>query len=89
MARLFYCSDEGGGVPLKLPAGRRERCTGLVADKERAAQLVFKGVNARADRRLADMKSIRGTNEISGCNDREEGSSQLRIHGRPPLISTE
>ena len=80
MARLFYRSDERGGVSLKLPTGRRKRCTGLVADKECATQLVFKCMNARADRRLAYVKAIRGTNEVSRCNNREERSGQFRVH---------
>ena len=42
MARLFDGSDKGRGVPLKLATGGGERRTSLVADKERATQLVFK-----------------------------------------------
>jgi hypothetical protein len=87
VARLFYRSNERGRVPLKLPAGRRQRRTSLVADEERATQLVFKCMNARADRRLADVKSIRGTDEVAHCNDREEGSGQFGVHWHVPLIS--
>ena len=63
MACLFYRSNECGGMSLKLPTGRRECCASLVPDKERAAQLVFKRVNARADRRLADVKPVSGADE--------------------------
>jgi hypothetical protein len=37
-------------------------------------------MNARADRRLADVKAIRGTDKVARCNNREEGSSQFGIH---------
>ena len=73
-------------VPLKLAPGRRKRCASLVADEQCAAQLIFKGVNARADRRLADVEAIRGTDEISGCNNGEKGSGQLGVHGLRPFF---
>jgi hypothetical protein len=44
-------------------------------------------MNARADRGLADVKSIRGTDEVARCNDREEGSGQFGVHWHVPLIS--
>jgi len=56
-------SNERSGVPLKLSTGRRQRCTSLAADKERAAKFVFERVNARADRRLADVKPVSGADE--------------------------
>jgi hypothetical protein len=56
-------SNERSGVPLKLSTGRRQRCASLAADKERAAKLVFERVNARADRRLADVKPVSGADE--------------------------
>jgi hypothetical protein len=65
-----------------LAAGRRERCAGFVADKQGAAELVFKRVNARADGRLADVEPIRRTDEVSRCNNREKGSGQFGVHGR-------
>jgi hypothetical protein len=56
-------SNERSGVPLNLSTGRRQRCASRAADKERAAKLVFERVNARADRRLADVKPVRGADE--------------------------
>ena len=50
-------------MSLKLLPGRRECCASRVADKECAAQLVFERVNARADRRLADVKPLCGADE--------------------------
>ena len=47
----------------------------------------FKFMNARADRRLADVKSIRGTDKVARCNNREEGSGQFGVHWHVPLIS--
>ena len=51
-------------APLKLSTGRRWRCASLPADKKSAAQLVFERVNARADRRLADVMPVSGADEL-------------------------
>jgi len=44
-------------MPPKLPSGRCKCCAGLVTDKG-AAELIFKRVNAGANRRLADVNPI-------------------------------
>jgi hypothetical protein len=45
-------------------------------------------VDARADRRLADVKLVRGTDEVSARNDGQKGSGQLGVHpGLPFLVS--
>src|SRR6185312_1581212 len=80
MARLFERSDDSGGVTLKLPAGRCQRGARLVADKERASELLFEGMNSRTNSRLADVKPLCGINETSRRNDGEESSGKFGVH---------
>ena len=79
MARLFDCPNERGGVPLKLPAGRCQRRARLVADEEHATELVFQRADVRADSRLADMKPVRGADEIVLASSVSVGSTPSHL----------
>ena len=76
--RAYSSSNERSGVPLRLPTGRRERGANLVADKQRAAQLVFERLSARADSR--PVKLVRGACEASTRQDGQKVSNQLCVH---------
>lgn len=79
VAGLLYRPNERGRVLLKLPAGGCQRRAGFVADEEHAAELVFQRVDARADGRLADVKPVRGADEVSARNHRQKGPGELRV----------
>jgi len=81
MARLLDLPNERGCVQLKLPASRCQRRAGLVADEEHATELVFQRMDASADSRLANVKPIRCADKVSTRNNRQKGSSKLRVHG--------
>ena len=87
MARLLYRSNERGRVPLKLPASRCQRRARFVAHEEHATELVFQRMNSCADSRLAYMKPIRGADKVSTRDNRQKGSSQLRVHRKHPFVS--
>ena len=80
MARLFDGADQRRGVALKLPAGRRQRGAGFVANEQRAAELLLERVNARAHRRLADMQPLRRRDEIARGHHGQESSGKFGIH---------
>ena len=67
MARLFDGAHQRRGMALKLAPGRRQCGAGLVANEQRAAELLFERANARADRRLADVQALRRRDEVAGA----------------------
>jgi hypothetical protein len=44
-------------------------------------------VDAGADGRLADMKLVRGSDEVSAPNDRQKGPGQLGVHSALLFVS--
>lgn len=84
MASLLHGANQRRGMPLKLATGRRQRRARLVANKQYAAKQTFKGMNPRADGRLADVQPLGGGNEIAGSDDRQEGSGKFGVHGKEP-----
>ena len=88
VTRLFDGPDQRRGMALELPARRRQRGARLVAHEQRAAELLFKRVDTRADGGLADMESIRGGDEIARGHHRQECPGQFGVHGSQILQST-
>ena len=88
MARLLDCPHQRRGMTLKLPARRRQRGAGLVANEQRATELLLERMNARADSRLADVETLRSGDEIARGHHGQERSGQFGIHGAQNLQST-
>src|SRR5690606_2809917 len=76
------------GVALELPSRRRQAGAGLVAQEQHAAELLFQRLDARADRRLADVEPPGGAAEVAGRDDGEEGAGEFGIQAPPCFIST-